>query len=85
MEVRQKGCTKTAEGVKYLSIAAAWTEGGVVVRERITDSISETGGVREGGREGWGMWRTWVVHFYGVSRRMGTDLGGGELYVLQVL
>lgn len=29
------------------------------------------------------MWRTWVVHFYGVSRRMGTDLGGGEVYVLQ--
>ena len=40
LPVRQKGCVKEAEGVKYVSRVLRWVEGGDCVRRWITWGIS---------------------------------------------
>jgi len=68
--VRQKGCVKEAEGVKYFSMVARWIEGAVWTSERIMCGISAAEGekgvswmrvgggeveVAGSGREKWGL------------------------------
>lgn len=43
LPVRQKGCVKEAEGVKYVSRVLRWVEGGDCVRRWITWGISACG------------------------------------------
>lgn len=42
LPVRQNGCVKEAEGVKYFSRVWRWVEGGDCVRRRITWGISDS-------------------------------------------
>ena len=63
LPVRQNGCVKEAEGVKYFSMVLRWVEGGDCVRRWIIWGISAS----VAWVSGWVMWHdgaafTWVFH-----------------------
>ena len=63
LPVRQNGCVKEAEGVKYFSMVLRWVEGGDCVKRWITWGISAS----VAWVSGWVFWHdgagfTWVFH-----------------------